>query len=157
MLQGCYVTRGGVRAMLRRKEVIKPALCIMVLVYERYCATLSTWIYRALPCFLMNINPSSLSPTCLSLRWLLSRTAGKGASADVLCPIFVKFIEIFDRSVFETRVPSLSKPSKPDVLPTKIAYAISKYEPGRPLVSWIRGRCSIDTIIHLRCHRFQNS
>ena len=51
MLHGCYVTHGSVRATLRRKEAVKPALCIMVLVYERYWATLSTWIYRALPVF----------------------------------------------------------------------------------------------------------
>ena len=51
MLHGCYVTHGSVRATLRRKEAVKPALCIMVLVYERYWATFSTWIYRALPVF----------------------------------------------------------------------------------------------------------
>ena len=36
VLQGCYVIHGTVRATLRGKEVVKPALCITVLVYERY-------------------------------------------------------------------------------------------------------------------------
>ena len=59
VLQGCYVTYGSVRTTLRRKEVVKQALCIMVLVYVRHRATLSTWNYRALPCFLMKMGATT--------------------------------------------------------------------------------------------------